>query len=78
MFKWWAESPNEKSIVGPLLSIQWKCIYGCKKEINQAQWKSSSQTISVQGDSAPPTSQVGDLLTKWITIILLSKYWNMY
>ena len=62
MFKWWAESPNEKSIVGPFLSIQWKFIYGCKKEINQAQWKCSSQTISVQGDSAPPTSQVGDLL----------------
>ena len=61
MFKWWAESPNEKSIVGPFLSIQWKFIYGCKKEINQAQWKCSSQTISVQGDSAPPTSQVGDL-----------------
>ena len=61
MFKWWDESPNEKSIVGPFLSIQQKLIYGCKKEIYQAQWKSSSQKISVQGDSAPPNSQVGDL-----------------
>ena len=61
MFKWWAESPNEKSIVGPFLSIQRKLIYGCKKEIYQAQWKSSSQQSSVQDDSAQPTSQLGDL-----------------